>query len=114
MRLARLRHVPVASDGVLRGVLSYRRLLEAWIARQLGEGLPGGASVAVARVMDAAPASVGPRASLAAAAAILVAANLGCVPVVETRPEGLRMVGLVTEGDLLRVAYDPVFSGWGG
>ena len=33
--------------------------------------------------------------------------QIGCLPVVEATPEGPRLVGLLTESDLLRAAYLP-------
>ena len=40
----------------------------------------------------------------------MAAAQLGCLPVVESSPTGPALVGVVTEADLLRVAYDPLFA----
>ena len=37
--------------------------------------------------------------------------KIGCLPVVEPEPGGLRLLGLVTESDLLRRAYVPGFEG---
>ena len=42
------------------------------------------------------------------AAARLVRSQAGFLPIVEPGPGGPRLVGLVTESDLLRLAYDPV------
>lgn len=97
MRLARLRHLVIARRGLLVGLLSYRKLLE-----QLLEGRAS--EVAVASAMVASPTFVTPVTPLAEAAARLCHSGFGCLPVVES-PEYLRLVGLVTETDLLRAIF---------
>lgn len=112
MRLARLRHLPVARDGMLVGVLSYRDVQEE-ILDQLG---PEGtktyeellASIAVNQAMIPFPWTVTPETDLAEAATRLYRLRVGCLPVAEPSEEGPRLVGLITESDLLRAAYDPL------
>jgi CBS domain-containing membrane protein len=116
MRLARIRHLPVVQDGLLVGVLSHRDILEASIAR-LEDCLPEKRtghlrSIQVERMMRQSPETVAPNCSLADAAARIHRFKIGCLPVVESTPRGLRLLGLITETDLLRAAYDPDF-GWG-
>ena len=53
----------------------------------------------VVALMDAQPASTAPGATVGEAAARLVESDGGCLPVVD--PEG-RLVGILTESDLLR------------
>jgi CBS domain-containing membrane protein len=111
MRLARLRHLTVESDGLLVGILSYRDLQDALLAR----GHPG--AKALARPADGqepavdlvagAPFSISPDASLAEAATRLERLRVGCLPVVERAERGLRLVGLLTETDLLHAAFAP-------
>jgi CBS domain-containing protein len=97
MRMARLRQLPVVADGILRGVLSYPAAVEA--------ALTGRAS-RVGEVM--AETETGEeRMPVAEAAARIARSRAGCLPVVERGPEGPRLVGLVTESDLLRLAYAP-------
>ena len=115
MSLARLRQLPVLRDGVLLGVVSHRRILEASLAQldrsKRSERASHLRAIPVSRVLDGPPEGLSPGTSLAEAAARLTQAEAGCLPVVERRPEGPRMVGLVTETDLLQAAYDPWFQG---
>jgi CBS domain-containing protein len=101
MRIARLRHLLVTRDDRLLGLLSYRELLERLLAKTEGRK--------VEDVMTTAPAFVTPETSLADAADRLCRYGLGCLPVVSTEPgaplEKGRLVGIVTETDLLRAAY---------
>jgi CIC family chloride channel protein len=109
MRLARLRQVPVVRDGILLGMVTYRQVLEASIARASAE--PAAAPPPTsAGVMARAPATIAASESLADAAERMARADVGCLPVVEPTPAGSLLVGLVTEADLLRVAYDPSFA----
>ncbi len=104
MRLARLRHLLVVRDGVLVGVLSYRDLLELLLT----DGRPPGLGRPVEAAMAPSPTYVTPEKPLAYAASRLWQLQLGCLPVVEESEAGARLVGLITEVDLLRAAYDPL------
>ena len=109
MRLARLRHLIVARDGYLVGILTYRAVLEETLARRVDTAVGRAeASVEVAMVRD--PECVSSERSLTDVAARLWRTGLGCLPVVEPTGSGPRLVGLVTETDLLRAAYDPFFG----
>jgi CBS domain-containing protein len=107
MRMARVRALPVALEGVLVGMLSYRALVEwflGWNAREgLGSAYPPEARVEA--LMEGRPFRLTPGAALDEAAARLVDRDDGCVPVVEELSE--RLVGVLTETDLLRAAYEP-------
>lgn len=96
MRLARLRLLPVVADGILRGVLSYPAAVEAALA---GRAALVGEVMATAETGDE-------RMPVAEAAARIARSRAGCLPVVDPGPAGPRLVGLVTESDLLRLAYD--------
>lgn len=107
MRLARLRHLAVANEGALVGILSYRDLQDELVAC-LDLDSPDAPTVAQVRVADRmtrSPYSIGPGATLVEAAARMERLRVGCLPVVEAGPEGLRLVGLLTEMDLLRAAF---------
>ena len=107
MRMARLRHLLVTQDDRLVGLISYRELLERLLAKAL-DGAPGNGRK-VADVMKVAPAFITPETSLADAADRLCRYGLGCLPVLSAEPgsplETGRLVGIVTESDLLRAAY---------
>lgn len=110
MRIGRLRSLPVVSAGVLAGMLSYVPLL-LWCLSE-----PEGATasieqrlreVQVRSLMDANPEVGDPGAPLEAAAATLVASGEGCLPIVDASDGVPRLVGLLTEADMLRAAYGP-------
>ena len=111
MRLARLRHLLVVSEGRLAGVISYRDLqdrivgyLESHDGADRDAPLrPGAAREAMAPL----PAVVRPDTPVVDAALRLSRLRVGCLPVVEEGPDGERVVGLVTESDLIRFAYEP-------
>jgi len=115
MRLARIRHLPVLRDSRLVGVISHRDLLEASIAK-LDEATPGERldhlrATRVEQVLKGAPETVEADCLLRDAALRVLRLKIGCLPVVEASPEGPRLVGILTESDLLRVAYAPDFVG---
>jgi CBS domain-containing protein len=109
MRFARVRFLPVVEDGEIRGFLSIRALLAALLAREPAERDAERAAflreTLVRAVMDPQPEPITPDASLREAAERLSALEVGCLPVVE--PSAGRLVGILTEADLLRAAYEP-------
>jgi acetoin utilization protein AcuB len=109
MRLARLRHLAVESQGILAGILSYRDLQDELLTRaDLGPPLQRPsplAEIAVSDRMAASPFSIGPDATLAEAAARFARLHIGCLPVVESTDQGPRLLGLLTEMDLVRAVY---------
>ncbi len=106
MRLARVRHLAVVRAGVLVGLLSYRDVLEASIVRLLHERLGHLRVTRVDGLMHRRPHTIGPEAPLAEAAHRLARLHIGCLPVVQASRSGPRVLGLLTESDLLRAAYD--------
>jgi CBS domain-containing protein len=109
MRLARIRQVPVVHEGTLLGLVHYRDLLAATI-EWLGAGHASSRTRTVSDVLARAPEAIGPEARLVEAVERMARAELGCLPVVEVTRAGPMLVGLVTESDLLRAAYDPLFA----
>ena len=107
MRMARVRALPVLADGRLLGVADHREVLRA-LLRRLFARSPSSAGALDGLRVDAlaisVPASVSPETPVERAVARLCALRSGCLAVVETEPEGDRMLGLLTEGDLLRAA----------
>jgi CBS domain-containing protein len=99
MRLARLRQLPVVADGVLLGVLSFAALAEAALT---------GRCTHVGEVMTPETETGVSTMAVGEAAARLARSCAGCLPIVEPGPRGPRLVGLLTESDLLRLAYDPI------
>lgn len=110
MRMAHLRHLVVVRDGLLAGILSYRDVQEQALAQlethRDADRMALLAAVAVADAMTDPPYFVTPETPLADAAIRLHHLRLGCLPAVEVRPEGARLVGLITESDLILAAYE--------
>lgn len=113
MRMARLRHLVVEDGGTLAGLLSYRRVQDEVLDRVARATL---ADVGIERLLSASkvaeamidsPAVVGPSTRVRVAADRICRFGLGCLPVVEPvrRDAGARIVGLVTETDLLHAAF---------
>lgn len=105
MRVARLRHLLVEENHALVGILSYRDLLEVFLAEsQIGAGAPRQADP-VASAMRAKPYAITPDTLLRDAATRLCSLRLGCLPVVDRREDPAPLVGIVTETDLLQAVY---------
>jgi len=108
MRLGRIRHMPVLDDHTddLVGIVSQRDLFRGALARALGYGAHAQSKVmqmlTIKDVMTTDPVTIGPDAPIAEAAKLLSARKIGCLPVVE---DG-RLVGLITESDFLRLAFE--------
>jgi CBS domain-containing protein len=106
MRLGRVRHMPVLEGERLVGILSNRDLLAASLTKALSfEPAHRRAfmrSVDVREVMSKEVVTASPDLPLADAARIMIERQIGCLPVV--KDEG-RLLGLLTETDLLRAAY---------
>ena len=105
MNLGRIRHFPVIEDDELVGVVSQRDLYRASLGTvmQYGEKAQRAflESVAIKEVM-ADPISIGPNASVQDAARLMMEHKIGCLPVLEDN----RLVGIVTETDMLQVVAD--------
>ena len=105
MNLGRIRHFPVVEDDELVGVVSQRDLYRASLGTvmQYGEKAQRAflESVAVKEIM-ADPISIGPDATVGDAARLMIEHKIGCLPVLEDD----RLVGIVTETDMLQVVVD--------
>jgi len=115
VRSARLRHLVVVEDEILVGLVSHRELLDSCFATLRERPGPGGAdslsSITIGHLLRTEPVTITPEASLAVAASRMLALRIGCLPVAIPSPRGPRLVGLVTEADLLRAAYLPALGG---
>ena len=94
----RVRHLPVVDAGTLVGIVSDRDLLARSGHGVLGGG-GDGAHDAVGEVMRRDPITAAPDDPIVAAATELSVHRIGCLPVVDAG----KLVGIVTETDLLRL-----------
>ena len=105
MNLGRIRHFPVVEDDEVVGIVSQRDLYRASLGTvmQYGEKAQRAflESVAVKEVM-ADPIAIGPDATVRDAARLMLEHKIGCLPVLEDN----RLVGIVTETDMLQVVAD--------
>jgi CBS-domain-containing membrane protein len=105
MNLGRIRHFPVVEDDEVVGVVSQRDLYRASLGTvmQYGEKAQRAflESVAVKEVMTD-PIAIGPDATVRDAARLMLEHKIGCLPVLEDS----RLVGIVTETDMLQVVVD--------
>lgn len=105
MQLKRIRHLPVVDGERLVGLVTHRDLLRAQAAVLAGPWDPrsdASLTVPITEIMRTNVWTVGPRTPLLEAARIVLDHKFGCLPVVD---DG-RLVGIVTEVDLIRCLVD--------
>ena len=102
MRLGRIRHMPVISNGRLVGMLSQRDLFRASISSVLH--LRGAAEtewlakIDVREAMTRPVTTIAPDASIREAVELMLETKVGCLPVVDAG----KIIGLLSESDCLR------------
>ena len=104
LQRGRIRHLPVVDgDERVIGLLTHRRILEAWVshghpdterAKDVARDVP------VEMLIEKNVKTVAPETPAATAAALLESHKFGCLPVVG----GGKLVGIVTEADFVRFA----------
>ena len=98
----RIRHFPVVEEGQLVGVVSQRDLFHASLGSVMKYGEKAQraylATIRAKEVMSHPPTTISPDAPIKEAARQMVEKKIGCLPVVEAE----KLVGLVTETDILR------------
>jgi CBS domain-containing protein len=111
MRLGRIRHLPIVDDGELVGILSHRDLADAALSSAAeaspSERIEHLRRIPISKVMQRTLHVVEASTTLREAAVQMLRYKIGCLPVVEKDGESRRMIGLVTESDLLEAAYLP-------
>ncbi len=110
MRSARIRHLPVVLEGELLGVLSYRDLLEFALAQLEQEAgrVEALRAKTIESLMTRDPVTATQGTALREAALRMVRNRIGCLPIVDGATRGnARLIGLLTESDLIRAALRP-------
>jgi CBS domain-containing protein len=106
MNLGRIRHMPVVDDGKLVGIVSQRDLFRSALITALGFGRKVTSAliktIKVKEVMTEKVITISPNTSIKDAARQMIDKKIGCLPVVEED----RLIGLVTETDMLRYVVD--------
>ena len=106
MTLGRVRHFPVMDDDKVVGVVSQRDLYKASLGSVMKYGekaqrafLEG---IVVKEVMSDPSITIAPHASVQEAARLMMEKKVGCLPVLE----GAKLVGIVTETDMLKLVAE--------
>jgi CBS domain-containing protein len=106
MNLGRIRHMPVVDGGKLVGVVSQRDLFRSALVTALGFGRKVTSSlvktIRIKEVMTEKVITISPGSSIKDAARLMMDKKIGCLPVVD----GDRLIGLVTETDMLRYVVE--------
>jgi CBS domain-containing protein len=107
MNLGRVRHLLVTDeDGKLAGVLSQRDLFHSGLLKALGYGTHARQKtldeLLIKEVMTTELVTVTPTTPIKEAASTMFKQKIGCLPVLE----GSTLVGILTEGDFVRLHAD--------
>jgi len=101
MRLGRIRHLPVMDGNRLVGIVSERDLFRSSLAQALGYATKNTRdlmkTLRIKDVMVSGVITITPDTEVCEATKIMIEEKIGCLPVVEDN----RMVGLITETDIL-------------
>jgi CBS domain-containing protein len=104
MTMGRIRHLPVMDGTEVVGVLSQRDLFRSTLGAALAFGVSRPQEIMraleVGDAMTAPAVTIGPEAPVQEAARAMEEKRIGCLPVVEKG----RLVGILTETDILRYA----------
>jgi len=104
MCMGRIRHLPILDGGKVVGVVSQRDLFRSALGAALAFGIRRPQelmrSLEVRDVMSAPAVTIEPDAFVQDAASTMAEKKIGCLPVVE----GGRLVGILTEHDVVRYA----------
>jgi len=104
MTLGRIRHLPVLEGTEVVGILSQRDLFRSALGAALAYGVRKPQEIMrmleVGDVMTVPAVTIGPDAPVQEAARTMEERRIGCLPVVEKG----RLVGILTETDILRYA----------
>ena len=106
MNLGRIRHMPVVDDGRVIGILSQRDLFRSALLTALGFGRKTTTAliktIKIKEVMTEDVITIAPETTIKDAARTMIDKKIGCLPVVENE----KLIGLLTETDMLRTSWN--------
>ena len=106
MALGRVRHFPVVDEGKVVGIVSQRDLYKASLGSVMKYGEKAQRAfmegIAIKEVMNEPVITVAPHISVQEAARIMIEKKIGCLPVLE----GPKLIGIVTETDMLKLVAE--------
>jgi CBS domain-containing protein len=106
MNLGRIRHMPVVDDGRVVGIVSQRDMFRSALITSLGFGRKTTSAliktIKIKEIMTEKVVTISPDASIKEAARQMMEKKIGCLPVLE----GDRLVGIVTETDMLQYVVE--------
>jgi CBS domain-containing membrane protein len=106
MNLGRIRHMPVVEDGKLVGIVTQRDMFRSALITSLGFGRKTTdaliKTIKIKEIMTEKVVTISPDASIKEAARQMMEKKIGCLPVLE----GDRLVGIVTETDMLQYVVE--------
>lgn len=116
MSLGRIRHMPVVDEeGALCGVVSQRDLFRGALTQVLGYGSVARTrimkTIVVKEVMTTAVLTARAATPVSEAAELMIAHKIGCLPILD---EDDRLVGILTEGDFVKLVASPAREGAAG
>jgi CBS domain-containing protein len=99
LQLGNIRHLPVVRGKKLVGLITHRDLLRSWQRKDARTGR----LVCTREAMTRELVTIRPHTPVREAIDLMLNNKFGCLPVTE---EDGTLVGIITESDLLRVAYE--------
>ena len=106
MTMGRIRHLPVLNEGELVGIVSQRDMFRSAAVTALGFAADTQKAlvktIRIKEIMTEKVVTISPDATVKEAARIMIDKKIGCLPVVE----GMKLIGIITETDILRYVVE--------
>ena len=106
MTMGRIRHLPILDDGELVGIISQRDMFRSAAVTALGflEDTQKALikTIRIKEIMTEKVVTISPDATVKDAARVMLDKKIGCLPVLE----GRKLIGIITETDILRYVME--------
>jgi CBS domain-containing protein len=106
MTMGRIRHLPILNEGELVGIVSQRDMFRSAAVTALGFAVDTQKAlvktIRIKEIMTEKVVTISPDATMKEAARIMIDKKIGCLPVVE----GMKLIGIITETDILRYVVE--------